>query len=324
MNALELAGANVLVTGGAGFIGSHLVDRLVRERPGRIVVVDNLFLGRPENLDGARKEMGDRLKLYIRDASISSVMEQIITEEQVHVVYDLATIPLPASYGQPRWTFENNLGIVMCLLELLRKGRFGFYVHCSSSEAYGTAQFVPMTEEHPLNPTTTYGASKAAQDLLIQAYDRMYDLPFFIFRPFNNFGERQNDQAYAGVIPTTIQRILAGQSPVQHGDGTQTRDFIYVKDTVDAVVRLTQAGYRKGIVNVCRGREVAIRDLLRIITDVMGWEGETVRMPNPRPTDVSRHFADSAKLRSVIPDFQPTDLEKAIGHVVDFYKEKER
>src|SRR3989304_99651 len=85
--------------GGGGSIGSHLVDRLVRERPGRIVVVDNLFLGRPENLDGARKAMGDRLKLYIRDASISSVMEQIITEEQVHVVYDLATIPLPASYG---------------------------------------------------------------------------------------------------------------------------------------------------------------------------------------------------------------------------------
>jgi len=251
-------------------------------------------------------------------------MEQIIADEHVQVVYDLATIPLPASYGQPRWTFENNLGIVMCLLELLRKEKFELYVHCSSSEAYGSAQFVPMTEEHPLNPTTTYGASKAAQDLLIQAYDRMYDLPFFIFRPFNNFGERQNDQAYAGVIPMTIQRILAGQSPVQHGDGTQTRDFIYVRDTVDAIVRLTRAGYRKGIVNVCRGREVAIRDLLRIIANVMGWTQGIVDVPNPRPTDVSRHFADNAKLRSVIPDFQPTDLEKAIGHVVDFYKGKPR
>ena len=322
MSNPTLAGANVLVTGGAGFIGSHLVDRLVAEKPRKVVVVDNLFLGRPENLDGARTAMGDRLKLYIRDASISSVMEQIIAEEQVQIVYDLATIPLPASYGQPRWTFENNIGIVMCLLELLRKGKFAFYVHCSSSEAYGSAQFVPMTEEHPLNPTTTYGASKAAQDLLIQAYDRMYDLPFFIFRPFNNFGERQNDQAYAGVIPMTIQRILTGQPPVQHGDGTQTRDFIYVKDTVDAVVRLTEAGHRKGIVNVCRGREVAIRDLLRVIADVMSWTGEIVETPNPRPTDVKRHYADNGKLRSVIPDFRPTDLETAIGHVVDFYKGK--
>ena len=322
MSGTELTGANVLVTGGAGFIGSHLVDRLVAEKPNRVVVVDNLFLGRPDNLDAARKALGDRFRLYIRDASNPSVMEQIVAEEQVQVVYDLATIPLPASYGQPRWTFENNVGIVMCLLELLRKGKFRFYVHCSSSEAYGTAQFVPMSEEHPLNPTTTYGASKAAQDLLIQAYDRMYDLPFFIFRPFNNFGERQNDQAYAGVIPMTIKRILAGQPPVQHGDGSQTRDFIYVRDTVDAVVRLTRAGFRKGIVNVCRGREVSVRDLLQTIAHVMGWKGEVQQVANPRPTDVKRHFADNTKLKSILPDFQPTDLEKAIGHVVDWYKGK--
>jgi UDP-glucose 4-epimerase len=319
---VDLAGVNVLVTGGAGFIGSHLVDRIGAERPAKVVVVDNLFLGRQENLAGARKSLGDRLRLYIRDASIPSVMEQIITDEQIQIVFDLATIPLPASYGQPRWTFENNIGIVMCLLELLRKGKFGMYVHCSSSEAYGTAQFVPMTEAHPLNPTTTYGASKAAQDLLIQAYDRMYDLPFFIFRPFNNFGERQNDQAYAGVIPMTIKRIEAGLPPIQHGDGTQTRDFIYVKDTVDAIVKLTKAGYRKGIVNVCRGREVSVADLLRIIAQVMGWKGEIVQVPNPRPTDVARHFADNARLRSIIPDFQPTDLEEAIGHVVDWYAGK--
>ncbi len=324
MSDFELARANVLVTGGAGFIGSHLVDRLVAERPSKIVVVDNLFLGRLENLEAAQSALGDRVRLYVRDASIPPVIEQIIAEEQIQIVYDLATIPLPASYGQPRWTFENNIGIVMCLLELLRRERFQLYVHCSSSEAYGTAQFVPMTEEHPLNPTTTYGASKAAQDLLIQAYDRMYDLPYFIFRPFNNFGERQNDQAYAGVIPTTIKRILAGEPPIQHGDGAQTRDFIYVKDTVDAVVRLTKAGYRKGIVNVCRGREVAIKDLLRVIANVMGWTREIVEVPNPRPTDVKRHFADNARLKSILTDFRPTDLEKAIEHVVDWYKGKAR
>lgn len=322
MSGTPLEGANVLVTGGAGFIGSHLVDRIAVERPAHIVVVDNLFLGRQENLADARRSLGDRLLMYVRDASIASVMEQIIADEGIQVVFDLATIPLPASYGQPRWTFENNVGIVMCLLELLRKDRFEMYIHCSSSEAYGTAQFVPMTEEHPMNPTTTYGASKAAQDLLIQAYDRMYDLPYFIFRPFNNFGERQNDQAYAGVIPTTIKRIHAGLPPVQHGDGTQTRDFIYVKDTVDAIVKLAKSGFRKGIVNVCRGREVSVGDLLRIIAQVMRWKGEIERVPNPRATDVKRHFADNARLKSIIPDFEPTDLEKAIGHVVDWYEGK--
>jgi len=321
VTGVELAGRDILVTGGAGFIGSHLVDRIAQEQPNKVVVVDNLFLGRPENLESAKQVLGDRLRIYVRDASIAPVIEQIIREEHISLVYDLATIPLPASYGQPRWTFENNIGIVMALLELLRRDQFEMYVHCSSSEAYGTAQFVPMTEEHPLHPTTTYGASKAAQDLLIQAYDRMYGLNFFIFRPFNNFGERQNDQAYAGVIPTTIKRILAGQPPVQHGDGSQTRDFIYVRDTVDAVVRLTKAGYRKGILNVCRGREIAIRDLLHLIASVMRWKGEIEVVSNPRPTDVTRHFADNSKLRSVI-DFHPTDLEQAIGRVVEYYRGK--
>lgn len=319
MTNVSLEDANVLVTGGAGFIGSHLVDRIAAEKPGKVVVVDNLFLGRLDNLQAATKALGDRLRVYVRDASIAPVVEQIVQEEKIQVVFDLATVPLPASYGQPRWTFENNVGIVMALLELLRKDEFELYAHCSSSEAYGTAQFVPMTEEHPLAPTTTYGASKAAQDLLIQAYDRMYDLNYFIFRPFNNFGERQNDQAYAGVIPMTIKRILEGKPPVRHGDGSQTRDFIYVRDTADAVVALAKAGFRKGIVNVCRGREVAIRDLLNTIAEVMEWEGEIVEEPNPRPTDVTRHWADNTKLRSII-DFEPTDLEKAIRRVVDWYR----
>ena len=317
-----MGGTNILVTGGAGFIGSHLVDRLVLERPSKIVVVDNLFLGQPENLADARTNLGARLKIYIRDASIAPIMEQIVKEEEIQLVYDLATVPLPTSFGQPRWTFDNNVGIVMCLLELLRRDFFELYVHCSSSEAYGTAKFVPMTEDHPLNPTTTYGASKAAQDLLIQSYDRMYDLPFFIFRPFNNFGERQNDRAYAGVIPTTIQRVLSGQPPVQHGDGNQTRDFIYVKDTANAVVALTRAGFRRDIVNVCRGREVSIKDLLRLIADVTSWKGSIEVAPNPRATDVARHFADSSKLRSIVKDFRPTDLEPAIGRVVSWYKGK--
>src|SRR5207247_9645989 len=121
-----------------------------------------------------------------RDASIPPVIDHIIAEEHVSRVYDRATIPLPASYGHPRWTFENNIGIVMAFLELLRRDQFELYVHCSSSEAYGTAQFVPMSEEHPLHPTTTYGASKAAQDLLLQAYEPCYGLKSYLFRPFNN------------------------------------------------------------------------------------------------------------------------------------------
>lgn len=317
----EIRGKNIMVTGGAGFIGSHLVDRLVQEHPNKIVVIDNLFLGKLENLEYAKANF-DNLIIFIRDASVFSILEEIIVKEEIETVFDLATIPLPTSYVQPRWTYENNIRIVLNFCELLRQGKLNFYVHCSSSEAYGTAIFVPMTENHPLNPTTTYGASKASQDILMQAFDRMYDLNFFIFRPFNNFGERQNDQAYAGVIPVTIKRILRGERPVQHGDGKQTRDYIYVKDTVDGVVKVSKSPKcRKQIIHVCRGREVEIGRLIRIICDEMGYDGEIDVIPNPRPSDVRRHFASNEKLRSII-DFNPTGLETAIGRVIDWYRRK--
>lgn len=321
MNLNELTGKNIMVTGGAGFIGSHLVDRLIQEHPNKIVVIDNLFLGKLENLEYAKSNF-DNLIIYIRDASIFPVLEEIIVKEEIKTVFDLATIPLPTSYVQPKWTYENNIRLVLNFCELLRQGKFDFYVHCSSSEAYGTAQFVPMTEDHPLNPTTTYGASKASQDILIQAFDKMYDLNFFIFRPFNNFGERQNDQAYAGLIPVTIKKVLRGEKPVQHGDGKQTRDFIYVKDTVDAVVRASKSPKsRKQILHVCRGREIEIGRLIRIICDEIGYNGEIEVVPNPRPKDVTRHFASNEKLKSII-DFNPTDLETAIGRVIDWYRGK--
>jgi len=319
----EITGKSILVTGGAGFIGSHLVDRLIQERPEKIVVIDNLFLGKLSNLDYAKAIFGN-LIIYIRDASTFTVLEEIMLKENINTVFDLATIPLPTSYVQPRWTYENNIGIALNFCELLRQDKFDFYIHASSSEVYGSAQFIPMTENHPMNPTTTYGASKASQDLLIQAFDRMYDLSYFIFRPFNNFGERQNELAYAGVIPLTIRRILQGEKPVQHGDGTQTRDFIYVKDTVDGVVRLSESSKsRKQIIHVCRGKEVAIRDLIRVICEEMHYSGEILTVPNPRPTDVKRHYASNEKIKSII-DFEPTDLEKAIRNVVEWYKRETR
>jgi len=141
---VEIKNKNIMITGGAGFIGSHLVDRLIKENPEKIVVIDNLFLGKLSNLDTAKSIFED-LKIYVRDASIYSLLEEIIEGEDIDIVLDLATIPLPTSYIQPRWTYENNIKIVLNFCELLRKGKFDFYVHCSSSDAYGTAKFVPMT-----------------------------------------------------------------------------------------------------------------------------------------------------------------------------------
>jgi UDP-glucose 4-epimerase len=179
-----------------------------------------------------------------------------------------------------------------------------------------------MKEDHPLNPTTTYGASKASQDILIQSYDKMYDLNYFIFRPFNNFGERQNDQTYAALIPITIKRIMNGLKPIQHGDGKQTRDYIYVKDTVDAVVRLAKTEKsRKQIINVSRGKEIAVEFIIKTICKKMNYKGEIEVIPNPRLVDVKRHWSSNEKLKSILA-INPTPFEVSIGNVIDYYLEK--
>lgn len=319
----ELQGKNILVTGGAGFIGSNLVDRLILENPGRIAVIDNLFLGKLSNLEYAKSNVKN-FQLFIKDASIFSNLKRVIRSEKIDIVFDLATIPLPTSYIKPRFTFETNIKIVMNLCELLRQDEFELYGHCSSSEAYGSGQYFPMAEDHPLNPTTTYGASKASQDILIQAYDKMYDLNYFIFRPFNNFGERQNDQAYAALIPITIKKILRGEKPTQHGDGKQTRDYIYVKDTVDAVVKLAKSPKsRKQVTNVSRGKEIEVETVIRTICKKIGYKGEIEVVPNPRLTDVKRHWSSNQKLKSMI-DFNPTPFEAAISNVIDYYSTGEK
>ncbi len=319
----EISEKNIMVTGGAGFIGSHLVDRLIKEEPNKIVVIDNLFLGNLKNLNYAKANCKN-LKAYIRDASIFPVLEEIIVKEKIDTVFDLAVIPLPTSYVQPRWTYENNIQIVLNLCELMRQDKFDFYVHCSSSEVYGSARFVPMTEDHPLNPTTTYGASKASQDILIETFDRMYDFNYSVFRPFNTFGERQNDRFFAGVIPITIKRILRGEEPIQHGDGTQTRDFVYVKDVVDGAVRLANSPKsRKKIINIGGGKEIQIKNFIQMICEMMNYKGEIKVIPNPRPTDVKRHFCSNEKIKSII-GFEPVDLRTSIGKVIEWYRSKAR
>jgi len=179
---MSLKNKSVLVTGGAGFIGSHLVDRLVREEPERITVVDNLFLGKESNLNDARASFPG-LRFYRQDASDYEKMSEILEREGVQVIFNLAVIPLPASLTRPRWSFEQNLDIALTICELAREELFDTLVHFSSSEAYGTSEYAPMDEKHPLNGTTPYAASKAACDQLIFSYCRTFGMDASIIRP---------------------------------------------------------------------------------------------------------------------------------------------
>jgi UDP-glucose 4-epimerase len=315
---MNLKNRSILVTGGAGFIGSHLVDALVREEPEKLVVVDNLYLGKDENLMEA-SEIYPSLSIYHQDIADYDAMQRIMEKEEIEVVFNLAVIPLPASHEKPAWTFRHNNDMVTTICELARNDAFQTLIHFSSSEVYGTSIYAPMDENHPLNGRTTYAASKSAGDLLILSYRHTFGIEASIIRPFNNYGPRQNDKSYAGVIPITIKRILNGENPVIYGDGKQTRDYLYVTDTANAAISIYKTqSTRNRVLNIASGKEISIEYIINSISNYMRCENDIVYLPE-RPGDVRRHIANVFLARDMI-GFTPTvSFEEGLERTIEWY-----
>lgn len=312
-----LAGQGVLVTGGAGFIGSHLVDRLLRDGAREVVVIDNMFLGSQENLVDALAT--GRTTFYRDDAEFASSLDFIFQDHRIDTVFNCATKALNYSFQNPSNAFSTNVTVALNLLELQRRGAFRTLCHFSTSEVYGTAVYEPMDEAHPRNPTTTYAAGKAAADLAVESYVHMFGVDAFIVRPFNNYGPRQNHQGpLAGIIPVTAKRILTGGQPEQHGDGLQSRDFIYVTDTVDAVVKLYANLPAGDSVNISTDNQISVADLLKRISAALRYQGETLHKA-ARPADVQCHNASNAKVKTLI-DYSLTPFEVGLAQTLRHYQ----
>lgn len=315
----ELSGKAMLVTGGAGFIGSHLVDRLLAEGAAHVAVIDNMFLGSEENLSDAQAT--GKLSFYKDDAEFVTSLDYIFNRHPIDIVFNCATKALNYSFLNPANAFGTNVTVALNLLELQRRGAFKSLCHFSTSEVYGSAVYEPMDEKHPRNPTTTYAAGKAAADLAVESYVHMFGLDGFIVRPFNNYGPRQNHRGLlAGVIPLTAWRILTGGTPEIHGDGKQSRDFIHVRDTVDAVVKLCRVLPAGDSVNISTDNQIAIGDLVTRIAAILGYREEIVRKP-ARQADVLCHNASNQKVRALI-DYSLTDFETGLRETLDWYVDR--
>jgi UDP-glucose 4-epimerase len=318
---LALEQKAVLVTGGAGFIGSHLVDRLIDEEPGKLVVVDDFYLGEDtiRNLASAKNRF-PKLKIHHKDATKMRLMKDVLKKENIDVVFDLAVVCLPVSLIRPKWTYDTNVEITSTFCELLRKGSYETMVHFSSSEAYGDAQRVPMSESHPLRPTTAYGASKIASDHLILSYISTYGIDASIVRPFNTYGPRQHEGTYAGVIPLTIRRILSGKSPIVYGDGLQTRDYTFVTDVADAAVKICQTESTRGkVINIASGEEMSIKNLISKIAKIMKYDRPII-YEKPRPGDVRRFVGSNSLVKKLIKYEPKVGFEQGLGRTVDWYR----
>lgn len=312
----SIKGSCVLVTGGAGFIGSHLVDTLLEKGVREVIVIDNLFCGREENIKLAIQK---GIVFYKDDAEISTSIDYIFEKHDIDIVFNCATKALNYSFLNPANAFDTNVHVVLNLLEKQRKGFFKTLCHFSTSEVYGTAVYEPMDEEHPKNPTTAYAAGKAAADIAVETYVRMFQLDAFIVRPFNNYGPRQNYRGLlAAVIPLTAYRIFTGDTPEIHGSGNQSRDFIFVEDTIDAILKAFPVISSGESVNISTDGQVEIKEIIKMVADLMGYQGEIIRKES-RASDVFCHHASNKKIHSLI-DFHLTPFSEGLEKTIEWYK----
>jgi UDP-glucose 4-epimerase len=320
---MKFKGKTVLVTGGAGFIGSHLVDRLIKEEPKDIIVASNFFLGSETNLSSAKSKF-PRLKIIKCDVSDYEQTLSLFMENSIDIVFNLAVIPLPTSLSRPEWTVTQNIQMTLSVCRLLREKKYKKLIQFSSSEAFGSLKYIPMDEKHPVDPETPYAASKAATDHIAMSYHYTFGCDIVIVRPFNQYGPRQNAKKYAGIIPLIIGKMMKGEKITIYGDGEQTRDYCYVTDTVDAAVKISKHESFKGqIVLVGSGKEITINHVVKSIAEILNYNTPFI-YSDARLGDVKRHLADISLIGKSI-DWKPRiTFSDGINRTVNWYLENKK
>jgi UDP-glucose 4-epimerase len=294
-----LDGARTLVTGGAGFIGSSLVRVLAKSGAAEVIVFDDLATGHRENLDSCRAETGREPRFVHGAVRDREKLARVLPG--INVVFHLACLGVRHSIHSPFENHDVNARGTLTLLDEARKSQVQRVVHVSSSEVYGTARTVPMTEDHPTDPHTVYGGSKLAGECYARAFHRCYGYDAVVLRPFNAYGPRSHHEGDSGeVIPRFVVRALNRQSLVVFGDGKQTRDLTHVYDSAAAIARAAVAKDVAGqTFNVGAGREIEIRELAALVRDAVGID-VPIEHIEPRPGDVLRLYADSTRARCVL------------------------
>jgi dTDP-glucose 4,6-dehydratase len=316
------AAKRILVTGGAGFISSNVVRHLLAHTPHEVVSLDALtYAGSLENLADVMSH--ERLAFVHGDIRDAELVREVVAEVDV-IVNAAAESHVEKSIEEGASEFvTTNVEGTQILLDAIRETPVERFLLISSSEVYGTAEYAPMDEEHPLNPRSPYAATKAGGDRLAYSYAVTYDLPIVIVRPFNNYGPRQHPEK---VVPRFITQALAGEPLTVHGDGHATRDWLWVDDHADALEALIEAPVEivaGEVVNVATGVDISVAEIAELVLESVGNPEAFISYVAERPGQVDRHVGSTDRMERLTGWRASTSFADGLEQTVAWYRENE-
>ncbi|MCX6245337.1 MAG: NAD-dependent 4,6-dehydratase LegB [Bacteroidetes bacterium] len=319
---MQLERKKILITGGGGFIGSHLVEQLLTLDCNVNVFIHYNSFNNWGWIDSFNKELKEKIHVFTGDIRDPNGVRNAMKNSEV-VFHLAALIGIPYSYHSPDTYIDTNIKGTLNILQAARDLNVQKVIHTSTSEIYGTAQFVPITEQHPVNPQSPYAATKSGADFLALSFFRSFGTPVSVIRPFNTYGPRQSARA---VIPAIITQILAGNPVIKLGATTPTRDLNFVGDTVQGFIKGAESDNSVGeVIQLGTGTEISINDLAIMIAGLMDKEiaiESSVERLRPEKSEVERLIADPSKAQSLLGWRPLVNLEQGLRETIRWFSDK--